>query len=272
MGQKETRDGLLEKIGGGILPKFEPKILAFACNWCSYAGADLAGVSRMQYPPNMRIIRVMCSGRVDPIFILDALAKGVDGVMVLGCHPGDCHYISGNLLAERKMRWTKELIEKAGVDPKRLRLEWISASEGERFANTAKEFTEQIKELGPIREKEKEEISHGLRVASKAASRERARILMGKERELIEEGNVYGEKASQEDFDELMKGVLDNEFTREKILRMVKDEPLSIKEISDRMNMSSREIGMHVMWLRHKGKMALHGIEGRSPLFKTVEV
>lgn len=251
---------------------FEPKILAFACNWCSYAGADLAGVSRMQYPPNMRIIRVMCSGRVDPIFIIDALSKGVDGVMVLGCHPGDCHYISGNLMAERKMRWTKELIQKAGVDPKRLRLEWISASEGERFANTAKEFTEQVRELGPVQEKEKEKIERELRVASKAASGTRARILMGKERELIEEGNVYGEKASQEDFDALMKEILDDEHTREKILLIAKDEPLSIKEISKRMDMPSQEIGRHVMWLRHKGRIALHGIEGRSPLYRTVEV
>jgi F420-non-reducing hydrogenase iron-sulfur subunit len=226
----------------------------------------------MQYPPNMRIIRVMCSGRVDPVFILDALAKGVDGVMVLGCHPGDCHYISGNLMAERKMRWTKELIEKAGVDPNRLKLEWISASEGERFANTAKEFTRQIKELGPILEKEKDKISQELRVASKAASRERARILMGKERELIEEGNVYGEKKSQEDFDFFMKGVLGDELTREKILFLAKDEPLSIKEISKRMEMPSQDIGKHVMWLRHKGKMALHGIKDRSPLYKTVEV
>jgi len=251
---------------------FEPKILAFACNWCSYAGADLAGVSRMQYPPNMRIIRVMCSGRVDPIFILEALAKGVDGVIVLGCHPGDCHYISGNLMTEKKVRWTKELIEKAGVDPKRLRLEWISASEGERFANTAKEFTEQVRELGPVGGEEKEKISAELKAASKVALESRIRILMGKERELVEEGNVYGEKASQEDFDAVMSDILDDEHTREKILLMAKDEPLSIKEISKRMDRPSHEIGKHVMWLRHKGKIALDGVEGRSPLYKTVEV
>ncbi|UCE75509.1 MAG: hydrogenase iron-sulfur subunit [Methanomassiliicoccales archaeon] len=255
-----------------MLPDFEPKILAFACNWCSYAGADLAGVSRIQYPPNMSIIRVMCSGRVDPIFILDALKKGVDGVMVLGCHPGDCHYISGNLMAERKMRWTKELIEKAGCDPRRLKLEWISASEGERFANTAREFTEQIKELGPLQKEDKEKISAELKAASKVVDESRVRVLMGKERELVEEGNVYGDKAAQKDFDALMKGILDDEHTREKILLAAKAEPLSIKEISKRMGMPSQEIGRHVMWLRHKGKIALHGIEGRSPLYKTVEV
>ena len=254
------------------MPEFEPKILAFACNWCSYAGADLAGVSRMQYPPNMRIIRVMCSGRVDPVFILDALSKGADGVMVLGCHPGDCHYISGNLIAERKMRWTKELIEKAGVDPIRLRLEWISASEGERFANTAKEFTNLIKKLGPIQKEEKEKISHELKAAEKVLDETRVRILLGKERELVEEGNVYGEKATQEDFDKLMKEILDDEHVREKILQIAKEKPISVKEISKKMKMPSDKIGRHVMWLRHKGKIALHGIRERSPLYKTVEV
>jgi coenzyme F420-reducing hydrogenase delta subunit len=254
------------------MPGFEPRILAFACNWCSYAGADLAGVSRMQYPPNLRIIRVMCSGRVDPVFILDALSKGVDGVLVLGCHPGDCHYISGNLMAERKMRWTKELIEKAGVDSNRLRLEWISASEGERFANTAKEFTNQIKKLGPIQKKEKDKIFVELKAAEKVADGTRVRIIMGKERELVEEGNVYGDNSTQEDFDRLMKDILENEHVREKILQIAKEKPLSVKEISKKLDMPSKEIGKHVMWLRHKGKIALHGIKKRSPLYKTVEV
>ncbi|UCG69831.1 MAG: hydrogenase iron-sulfur subunit [Thermoplasmata archaeon] len=254
------------------MAKFEPKILAFACNWCSYAGADLAGVSRMQYPPNMRIIRVMCSGRVDPIFILDALAKGVDGVMVLGCHPGDCHYISGNLMAEKKMRWVADLIEKAGVNPQRLRLEWISASEGERFANTVKDFTNQIRELGPIRGKEQKGISAELQAAEKVASDSRVRILLGKERELLEEGNVYGEKKSQDEFDELMRNILDAEHTRSKILLLAKDEPKSVKEISEKLDIPSWEVGKHVMWLRHKGKMALSRIDDRSPKYITVEV
>ena len=149
------------------MPEFEPKILAFACNWCSYAGADLAGISRMQYPSNVRIIRVMCSGRVDPVFLPEALSKGADGVMVLGCHPGDCHYISGNLIAERKIRWIKELLQKAGVKSLRIRLEWISASEGQRFANTIRDFTDQIRKLGPIDKDEQKNISVMLRYKQK---------------------------------------------------------------------------------------------------------
>ena len=131
---------------------FEPNILGFCCNWCSYAGADLAGVSRFQYPPNIRIIRVMCSGRVDPSFILKALKNGADGILVTGCHIGDCHYITGNeYTQERFERLHNILIKQLGVDPKRVRLEWVSASEGKRFAEVITEFTNQIKELGPFR-------------------------------------------------------------------------------------------------------------------------
>ena len=128
---------------------FEPRIVAFCCNWCSYAGADLAGVSRFQYPPNARIVRVMCSGRVEPQFILRAFELGADGVLVAGCHFGDCHYISGNEKAQKKVEATKELIDQLGLDGRRLRLEWISASEGSKFAATMKDFTEDLKVLGP---------------------------------------------------------------------------------------------------------------------------
>ena len=129
--------------------RFEPSIVAFCCNWCSYAGADLAGVSRIQYPPNARIIRVMCSGRIEPYFVLKALELGADGVLVAGCHIGDCHYISGNVEAEKRMAFTSEVLDKLGVGRNRMRLEWISASEGQKFAQTMKDFTEQIRALGP---------------------------------------------------------------------------------------------------------------------------
>jgi F420-non-reducing hydrogenase iron-sulfur subunit len=128
---------------------FEPLIIAFCCNWCSYAGADLAGVSRLQYPPNVRIIRVLCSGRIEPDYVLRTLELGADGVLVAGCHPGDCHYISGNLKAEIRFKMLVKLLDLLGINPKRARLEWISASEGPKFAGTITEFVEEIKELGP---------------------------------------------------------------------------------------------------------------------------
>lgn len=129
---------------------FEPRILMFCCNWCSYAGADLAGVSRIQYPPNIRIIRVMCSGRVEIAFILRAFLSGADGVLVTGCHIGDCHYISGNKVAEKRMETVRELLNKLGIENNRFALEWISASEGQKFADTVKEFVANVKSLGPL--------------------------------------------------------------------------------------------------------------------------
>ncbi|MCK4478806.1 hydrogenase iron-sulfur subunit [Candidatus Bathyarchaeota archaeon] len=129
---------------------FEPKIIGFLCNWCAYAGADLAGVSRIQYPPNIRIIRVMCSGRVDPAFILEAFKDGADGVLVAGCHlPSDCHYISGNFKALRRVTLLKRVLKTLGIEPERLRLEWVSASEGEKFATIVRDMVKQIKQLGP---------------------------------------------------------------------------------------------------------------------------
>ena len=128
---------------------FEPLIVTFCCNWCSYAGADNAGVGRRQMPPNFRIIRTMCSARIDPEFILRALSKGADGVMVLGCHPADCHYIGGNYRARRRIALIRLVLEQYGFDPKRLLLQWVSASEGEKFQKTVVEFVDVIKALGP---------------------------------------------------------------------------------------------------------------------------
>lgn len=130
---------------------FEPKIIVFACNWCSYAALDLAGTSRMKYPPNFLVIKVMCSGRVDPQFVLDAFSRGADGVLVAGCHPGDCHYVEGNYKAMRRMALLKKILEDLGIEKERFRLEWISASEAEKFVRVAHEMYGQIKSLGPLR-------------------------------------------------------------------------------------------------------------------------
>ncbi len=129
--------------------KWEPKIVAFLCHWCSYAGADLSGVSRIQYPPNVRVIRVPCSGRVNPLFIMRALQEGADGVLVCGCHPGDCHYQSGNLVTRRKLIMLKELLEFVGLKKGRVQFSWVSASEGGKFAQLVREMVGTVKRLGP---------------------------------------------------------------------------------------------------------------------------
>ena len=139
---------------------WEPTIVAFLCNWCSYAGADLAGVSRFQYPPNVRVIRVPCSGRINPLYIVKALQQGVDGVLVSGCHPGDCHYISGNLVARRKFALLKNYLTFLGIEPERVRFSWVSASEGSRFAALVEKVVNDIKAIGPAT-KLKKKVAYG---------------------------------------------------------------------------------------------------------------
>ena len=131
--------------------KFEPKIVAFFCNWCTYLAADLAGTSRMKYAPNTRVIRVMCSGRVDPQFILESFARGADGVLIGGCHPGDCHYQEGNYKALRRFYMLKKMVKEMGIEDDRLRLEWISAAEGERVRTVINDMVEKVRALGPLK-------------------------------------------------------------------------------------------------------------------------
>jgi coenzyme F420-reducing hydrogenase delta subunit len=140
---------MLRRGGGSVTDDFEPKILMILCNWCSYAGADLAGTSRLQYPPNTRTVRVMCTGRVNPQFIIKALQEGADGVLVSGCHPGECHYETGNILARRKFLLTREILDFIGIDGRRFQVSWVSASEGPKFQDVVARFVSQITELGP---------------------------------------------------------------------------------------------------------------------------
>jgi F420-non-reducing hydrogenase iron-sulfur subunit len=129
---------------------FEPRIVAFFCNWCTYTAADLAGVSRMKYAPNIRVIRLMCSGRLDPQFVMTAFAKGADGVLIGGCHPGDCHYVEGNYKALRRATLLKRMLNDLGIEEDRFRLEWISASEGDKVKHVVNEMVEKIRALGPL--------------------------------------------------------------------------------------------------------------------------
>lgn len=131
--------------------EYQPTILAFLCNWCAYTGADLAGTSRMKYASNVRIVRVMCSGRVEPTFVLEAFREGADGVLICGCHPGDCHYQSGNYKCLKRYHLLKKFIVQMGIEQERLALEWISASEGKQFARLIDRYTETLRELGPAR-------------------------------------------------------------------------------------------------------------------------
>jgi F420-non-reducing hydrogenase iron-sulfur subunit len=139
--------------------KFEPRIVGFLCRWCAYTGADLAGTSRIKYPPNINPIRVNCTGRVDPTLVLKALASGADGVLIGGCHPGDCHYTNGNMKTLRRFKLLQNMLSQFGIEKERVRLEWVSASEGERYARVVESMTEEIRNLGPLNWKRMVEVA-----------------------------------------------------------------------------------------------------------------
>jgi len=248
---------------------FEPKILGFLCNWCSYAGADLAGVSRVQYPPNIRVIRVMCSGRVDPKFIIKALQIGIDGVIVMGCHPGDCHYLEGNYEAEKKFQMVKKFLKFIGFD-NRIRLEWVSASEGVRFGQVVKEFTEQIRAIGPSPlsgEKFDEILLEKLMAIEEAATSNRIRALVGRERKITEEENVYGEKFPIDKFNEIFDKAIYDEYQRHRILLALEKDLKSVKDIAKNINIDPSEVLEHILVLKSRAEVDFQEIIGNTPLF-----
>ena len=255
--------------------EFEPKIIGFLCNWCSYAGADLAGVSRLQYPSNIRVVRVMCSGRIDPVIPIEVFAKGADGVIILGCHPGDCHYSEGNLYEERKIKMLKKLLALTGVGSDRLELEWVSASEGQRFAQMVTEFTNQIKKLGPSPVSGKnpnQKVLENLQAAKNAASDFRLRVLVGRERELTEKNNVYEEKIPQEEFDAVLDSAVEAEFIRHKIHLLTRDRPLPVKALAEATELKPAEVLKQIVAMRRRNMITMDHVEGTTPFFKALEV
>ena len=255
------------------MSEFEPKIIGFLCNWCSYAGADLAGVSRIQYPPNIRVVRVMCSGRMDPTIPLEVLMKGADGVLVLGCHPGDCHYVEGNLYEEKKIHMAKKLLALTGLEPERLELEWVSASEGQRFAKLVTEFTEQVKKLGPSPVLGKNpDILLNLQAAKNAAASFRLRVMVGRERELTEKNNVYEEKIPQEEFDSLLNEIVEAEYVHHKIHLLTRNKPLSVKDLAEAVHMKPADVLREIVNMRRKNMITVDYIEDQTPFYKALEV
>ena len=242
---------------------FEPRILGFLCNWCSYAGADMAGVSRFQYPTNLRVIRVMCSGRVDPTIVLEAFINNLDGVMVLGCHPGDCHYITGNYYTKTRMDTLEKFLEILGVNPERLFLDWVSASEGERFANLVRDFIEKIKDFGPLRvDVPLEELQRRLVSARDVLSQQRMRWLINRERDLLENGNVFGESVNQDEFNKVKFEALTREYEKNRILNSINSKALSVKEIAKILALPSRDVVRNLIALEQNGLVTVSGIEG----------
>jgi coenzyme F420-reducing hydrogenase delta subunit len=254
------------------MTEFEPKIIAFLCNWCSYAGADLAGVSRYQYPTNTRTVRVMCSSRVDPVQMIEMFIHGADGVLVGGCHLGDCHYISGNYYTEKKFKLAKKLLARINFDDARLRLEWVSASEGERFSKVVDDFVTQIKNLGPNPVSGKNPdmgLLEGLFAAKNAANDFRLRSLVAREIQLTEKGNVYNDLISQDQYDALMDSAIDDEMSRQKILFLTIEKPMSVLDISSATKIPSERVLQHIVTLKDRGVVQIDRFEGVMPFYVT---
>jgi len=251
---------------------FEPKILGFLCNWCSYAGADLAGVSRIQYPPNMRVIRVMCSGRVDPVFIFKALLTGIDGVFVLGCHPGDCHYLEGNYEAEKKFNMVQKFLKMVDFD-KRIRLDWVSASEGARFGKVVTEFIEAIREQGPSPlsgENTNQGLFNNLKAMENAVSSDRIRALVGRQRKITETENEYGERIPVDEFNAIFDEAIHDEFVRQRILLSLTNKVLSVKDLATELKLDPSEILENMLTLKSRGEIDYQSIDGNTPLYMRI--
>jgi F420-non-reducing hydrogenase iron-sulfur subunit len=236
--------------------EFEPKILGFLCNWCCYAGADLAGVSRYQYPTNIRIIRLMCSGRVDPAFILQAFLEGIDGVFVGGCHLGECHYgVEGNYHALSMIHIVKKLLHLTGISPDRLRLEWVSASEGNRFAEVVTDFTNKLKELGPLGTEEgtggsgfkfKLKAVKSLVPYIKLVEREKLRVHFDTEKE-------YEEFFDSNEVTMLFRELIADKLAISQIMLLLHEKPLSTEEISEALGVDPSEVSKHLMISTRQG-------------------
>jgi len=251
---------------------FEPKILGFLCNWCSYASADLAGVSRIQYPPNLRVIRVMCSGRVEASMVLEALKKGVDGVIITGCHIGDCHYQTGNHQTQYRYDALMDALGYTRFGTERIRLEWISASEGMRFGEVITEFTEKIRALGPtpVKGEDGALLVRELQAVEDLFGDHAERTLIGKKGELTGLKNVYGERIDTARYNEIIAEGVRSGYIRNYILLSAMDDPVSVKALASELRIPPQTVLSEISVLMRKNLLALDHVDGTTPKFRSI--
>jgi F420-non-reducing hydrogenase iron-sulfur subunit len=246
---------------------FEPKIAAFLCNWCAYAGADLAGVSRLQYPDNIRAIRVMCSGRVEPTFIIKALKEGCDGVLVAGWHMGDCHYLEGNVQAEKKIRATQKVLEIAGIGEKRLHLAWVSSAEAQRFVEIVANTTDSIKRQGKL---DSTALALELDAAEITLDGEIVRWMVGREVKITEGGDVYGRKWDKEHFESVLDTAMEREYQKNRIFLAIREGFTCVEDIAARIGLDLKMISHLLADLEKTGKVKFREMKDRIPVFATL--
>lgn len=241
-----------------------PRIVCFMCNWVFCE-------EEMRIPYNVDVIRVMCVGRMDPALVLETFLKGAEGVMLMGCKPPDCHFVDGNLHAERAVKMLKKLLVLAGLEPERLKLMLISPLEDRDFGQYAKDFSEEVWRLGDNPLKREDSIIN-LTAAKEATSAFRLRVLLGREEELTEFMNAYGEKIPEEEFDALLDDIVKAEFIRYKIHYLTRVKPRSVKELAQILGIKPSAVLRHITNMRRKGMIALDHVEGYTPLYKALEV
>jgi F420-non-reducing hydrogenase iron-sulfur subunit len=250
-----------------------PKIACFVCNW-TFSEQELA-VSRIRKVANVNVVRVMCIGRIDPVIVLETFIKGVDGVLLVGCAPPDCHFVEGNVYVELTVKVLKKLLVLTDLEPERLELRWVSPIEEVRFTKIMEDFVRQLEKLGssPLaRERRDANIFENVLAAKNAVAGFRLRALIGKEKGLTMSINAYGERISHEEFNALMDEVVKAEFIRHKILLLARKKPFSVKELAKILDMKSAVVLRHILNMRKKGMIALDSIEGTTPRYKAVEV
>lgn len=244
---------------------YQPTILAFLCNWCAYAGADLAGVSRLQYPPTFRVIRTMCSGRVDPLFVLKGLTEGYDGVFIGGCHPGDCHYQDGNLYTIKRVEMLQILLDLAGIGRNRIHLQWASAAEAQTYAESVRTFSTTISQLGPF---DPSAFQLELAGCTRAVSSQRLRWLVGIDRQVTERSNVYGVQIDPELFQRTLQEAVTAEYQKGLIQEVLCQSPASVPTLSERTRLDVYTVSQRLNELERIGLAELAGHEGHTPIFR----
>lgn len=253
---------------------FRPKIVGFVCNWSLPADLEIVSPKGAKGYPKIHVVRMTCVGRIDPVIVLDTFVKGADGVLIIGCPSPDCHYVDGNLQAERKVRLLKKLLVLTGLEQERLRLEWVYAANIEPFVKIVDDFRDKVTALGSsplFSRKLAKEVEINILAAKSAAADFRLRVLTGREEELTEARNVYGEIIPVGDYDELLSEVAKEEFIQHKIHILAKRKPLSIRELAEILHVKPAFVLCHVVNMRRKGMIALNSIEKTTPSYKSLE-
>jgi F420-non-reducing hydrogenase iron-sulfur subunit len=254
---------------------FRPKIIGFICNWSLPTDVEITSPQGVDGYPKCNIVRLACAGRIDPVILLETFIKGADGVLVVGCPSPDCHYVEGNVQAEGKIRILKKLLSLTGLQPSRLRLEWAYVTDIEAFARIVDDFRNQVTRLGesPLAGKiVDEKILTSVLAAKNAAGDFRLRLMTGREEDLAETANVYGELLPKGEFDDVLEKVIEEEFIRHKIQLLARQKPISVRELGTKLDLDAAMILSHIVEMRRKGMITLDHVENTTPLYKALEV